>query len=229
MSGFFSFISRACGFTGNPDQTIASDDDWADDNPRQTLLREQLEYYFSGVNLERDANFLAEIGRSSTGQVSIDYILACNRVKQLHATADDVLQAAASSPYLTADPRSRTISSRSPFVSDPNRGSRTLRVTGFSANVPQSAQLQFFESIFPGAVARVNLVRTVDRDGQFVYSGTSIVELDDPDLASQAVENGIEYGTGLLEVELLSGYQEKTKKKAQAPPPKRPPKNSRKR
>jgi lupus La protein len=225
MSGMFSAIARFLGF-GKREIEKPEDEEWPDDSPAQTILREQLEYYFSDVNLENDTNFKEEIAKSDERYVSVGYILGCNRVKQMGSTDQDILQAAASSPYLEADFEARAIRSKRPFVSDPQRSSRTLRVSGFGPNVPQHAQLEFFESIFPGSVRRISLVRAHRRD-TFQYSGTSIVELDSVDLAKRAVENGIEYGNGLMGVELLSEYQSKARQNTPNSAEKRTPRNSR--
>jgi lupus La protein len=196
MERVLDFLAWGFGFQ----KGSSSSDAEPPESSEQTLLREQLEYYFSDANVERDEQFRSEIAKSEERFVSVEYILACNRVKQLAATANDILTAAAESRFLEADFDGRRVRSTTVFVSDPRRSFRTIRVAGFATDIPQSVQTEFFESIFPGKVRYVNLLRAGE---SLDYTGVSIVELDNEEIADAAAQRGIEYGDGVLAVEVV--------------------------
>lgn len=231
MRSILSVFAKALGFTKPADSVseseVEEDAYWGIDNPREQLLREQLEYYFSDANLEKDANFRAEIAKNSERYVSVDYIMNCNRVKQMRVTPEEILSAAGGSLYIEADMTRRAVRSQKEFVSDPHRSERTLRVTGFAADVPQFSQIEFFKSIFPRDELRVNLLRRFD-NGEFVFTGTTLLELESIESANLALERGIEYGRGELKIVRLSEYEEmlKNQKKPQKKE-KRSPKKAR--
>jgi hypothetical protein len=224
MRSVLSFCAWALGFRKGDQESsdLSETSDWGDENPERTLLREQLEYYLSDTNLENDNHFKTEIAKNVDRWVSVEYIMHCNRVKQLGATVEDVLQAASSSPYLEANFAKQAVRSKTPFVSDARRPFRSLRVSGFAKDVPQWAQLQFFQTILPGIV-RITLLRKANENGVLESLGITDVELEDEEVAKAAVKRGIEYGKGLLNVQLLSDFHEKqtakTGKKAEARQP----------
>lgn len=214
MRTALSIFARTLGFTKPCDSVSESEVEenayWGIDNPKEQLLREQLEYYFSDVNLERDVNFREEIAKNSDRYVSVDYLMRCNRVKQMKATPEEVLAAAGGSTYIEADMIRRAVRSQKEFVSDPQRSQRTLRVTGFAADVPQFSQIEFFKSIFPKDDLRVTLLRKQEGE-EFVYTGVSLLELETIESANLALERGIEYGKGTLGLVRLSDYEAQLK------------------
>lgn len=211
--------AKVLGFEHDPSDEseieYSGESDWDDENPGLTILREQLEFYFSDANLEKDKAFREEIEKNGDRYVPVTFILNCNRIKQMEATADDILEAANRSKYLDADMGRQMVRSKEPFHHDDQRPFRTIRVTGMQSHVPQYAQEDFYQSIFTGHNLRVNLLRHYDEQtGEFIYTGTSLVELDDTDLAKEVAERKIEYGSSTLDVELLSEYQSRMKKNA---------------
>lgn len=212
-------IAHLFGFEKDPDSPSNSedDDDWGDDNPRITMIKEQLEYYFSGINLETDKNFRKEIGRSEDGSIDIEYFLKCNRIKLLKATPEEILEAAHWSQYLEADDDNRTIRSKEPFHSDPERFRRIIKVSGLGKKVPQYAQYEFFNSIFPGEIDYIYLNRK-EENGQLEYTNESFVEFSTAERVKEILDNGIVYGSGneLLDIEPYSpskNRKDKHKKK----------------
>ena len=219
MRSVLHFFAWSLGFDKQSEGESEDDEPqyWGVD-PRKEAIREQLEYYFSGANLEQDKNMRAEIEKNEAQAISVDYFLRCNRLKQLGATAEEILDAARDSEYLEAHEQTRSICPQTKFVSDPHRAERTLRVTGIAADVPWREQCVFFKSLFPpGEVVHVSLIRRFE-NGELVYTGTAIVELNSIEEADRAVFNGIQYGKGELEVVRMSDYQKQVQEeKAQSP------------
>lgn len=212
MRSVVKTLANLFGYVKDPDSPSNSedDDDWGDDNPRITMITEQLEYYFSGINLEKDKNFRKEIEESEDGSVSVDYFLKCNRMKYLQATEAEILEAGHNSQYLESNNEDKTIRSKEPFVSDPDRAKRIIRVKGLGKKVPQYAQIEFFNSIFPGEVDYLYLLR-VEKDGELDYSNVSLVEFTTPETVKQILENGIVYGSNMLDIQPYSFQNNKNK------------------
>ena len=204
------------GFEKDPASVSNSenDDDWGDTNPRLTQIREQLEYYFSGINLEKDNVFLAEISKSPERYVSVDFILNCKRMEILEASVDDVLDAADESYYLESDRSNKRVRSKMPFVPDPNRAQRVLRISGIGSKVPQVEQLDFFRSIFGDNVEQIHLIRK-EQDGEIVYTNSTLVEFATPEVAKEVFERGIQYGDSSLDIKPYAIAYDANKQKKQ--------------
>ena len=204
MRSIVNTIAHIFGYEKDPNSPSNSedDDDWGDDNPRITMIKEQLEYYFSGINLEKDRNFRDKIEESEDGSVPVEYFLNCNRMKYLNATPSEILEAGHSSQYLDADNEEKTIRSKEPFIHDPERYKKIIRVSGLGKKVPQYAQSEFFNSIFPGEIVFVYLIRN-ECDGELEYSNKSLVEFTTTERVNEVLDKGIVYGPGnaLLDVQ----------------------------
>lgn len=173
--------------------------------------RHQIEYYLSDLNLETDKVFREQIEADPNRYISINFIMDCPRIKKLNLTPDDICDIAESSPFLEVDPirTNYRIRSVKPFVSDPRRQFRSIRVSGINNDAPDHLQRKFFESMFSD-IRAIHPYYKLD-DNQLVYSGTTIVELGSEKEAKKAVDNGIEFDGGLLDVILVSDFEEKMK------------------
>jgi hypothetical protein len=172
IGAFLRSLARGLGFHAE----LSSSEDEPPNSDAHTLLREQLEYYFSDANPEQSHRFKAEIARSDDCFVNIKYILT----------------AAAESYFLDADFISRRIRAllerpAPPLPDDPSHQIRPGH--------PAVLTDRLFESLFPGKVQRVTLIR---RGDPLKYTGVSIVELDSEELANVAAERGLRYGDGVL-------------------------------
>lgn len=53
-------------------------------------LRQQVEYYMSDKNLEKDGFFYEKVLNDDGGYIDLDLILNCNKIKALNATKDSI-------------------------------------------------------------------------------------------------------------------------------------------
>ncbi|KAH0789547.1 La domain containing protein [Histomonas meleagridis] len=218
MKAILDFFAKILGFEKDPNDFTSSeseDRDFPDPHPNRTLRMEQLQYYFSGNNLENDEVFRTEIEKNPEGYVSYDFLLKCNRLRQLKSTPKKLFVAGCASAYLDADEQ-KGIKSKKPFVSDPRRAYRTIRVSGFRPYVPLSEQEEFFTSIpdFAGLIEYIGLERRYDKDtDRLVYTGTTTIEFKEEGIAQSVLERGIQYNSkDGLKIELLSDFINRTKK-----------------
>ncbi|OHT06023.1 lupus la ribonucleoprotein [Tritrichomonas foetus] len=160
------------------------------------------------MNLEKDAKFRDEIDKSGDRSVPFEFILECPRIKLLETTTDDICEAATNSEYLELaldeNNQPKGVRSKVPFVSDPHRSERILKISGIGKTVPQDKRLEFFRSLFNAEdgieVVSVHVVRK-EIDGQIVNTDTSIVEFSTVEGAEAVIEQGIQYGNKLLEIQ----------------------------
>lgn len=200
MSWAFNSFARCLGFT--KDSSDSSDEEG---NGRSVMIRESVEFYFSDINLEDDLGMRKAIEDAPEGAVPAAFIAGLQRLKVLNATEDDVVYASAASPYLEVNYGQKTVRSVVPFTPDPRRPLRILRVEGFEEGATQSLQREFFESLGNVNVVRITLHR-IEREGSYVYTGVSYVELGSEAEAADLAKHGIAYAGGLLNVCLLSDY-----------------------
>lgn len=203
MEGIAKFFAKVIGFTVDDDDVSASeseDREFIDPHKNRTLRKEQLEFYFSGGNLENDEAFLKEIKKSNERYVSFDFLLKCNRLKLLRSTKPKLIRAARESEYLEVD-EEKGIRTIEPFVHDERRAYLTLEVSGFKPYVPLVEQENFFKSIpeFSSHIKYIGLQRTLNKETKIpdVYTGRTIIEFDDEEIVDEILERGIEYRGGL--------------------------------
>lgn len=70
---------------------------------KQKLVRQQVEYYFSDKNLERDAFFHNKISSDKEGWVDLDLIMNCNKIKELTTDPEEVTKACQDSTEVEID------------------------------------------------------------------------------------------------------------------------------
>lgn len=203
MEGIAKFFAKIIGFTIDEDDVSASeseDREFVDHHKNRTLRKEQLEFYFSGGNLENDETFLKEIQKNEDRYVSFDFLLKCNRLQLLGSTKNKLIRAARESEYLEVD-EEKGIRTVEPFVHDERRAYKTLEISGFKPYVPLIEQENFFKSIpeFSEHIKYIGLRRTLNQETKIpdVYTGRTIVEFDNEKIVDEIIERGIEYRGGL--------------------------------
>ena len=179
----------------------------------------QLEFYFSDQNLENDKVLRKEIEKNENRWVDVVFILEFPRMKISKVTAEELILCAQNSPFLEADPIYQRIRSVRQFESDPRRKYRTISVQGINTDAGLDLQRKFFDSLFNDVRAVHPFYKISSKE--LVYSGKTYVELGSEDEAKIAVEKGIEFGDGVLKVELLADFEKRKDeemKKAESSP-----------
>ncbi|KAF4757980.1 hypothetical protein FOZ63_032269 [Perkinsus olseni] len=77
----------------SPKKQKTTTTDQATTGPATADVKRQVEYYFSDDNLRHDAFFHRKISEDSEGWLPADLVLSCNKMKQMHCTAENVEQA----------------------------------------------------------------------------------------------------------------------------------------
>ena len=57
-----------------------------------TKIKEQVEYYMSDKNLENDAFFHNKISGDKEGWIDLDFVMNCNKIKQLTTDTEEVVK-----------------------------------------------------------------------------------------------------------------------------------------
>jgi len=197
---FLEAFAKCFGFSHN-----------AEEENRLEMIRDQVEFYFSDMNLEHDHVFLEAINGNPDRYVPISILLGRMHLKLLKATELDVLRAIENSPVFDVDPVQLLVRTKIPFVSDPRRIYRVLEISGMNQEADFELQKQFFETLFKD-IRRVSLFKKV-KDGQVFYRGRTYVELGSEEEAQKAVEHGIEYGGKMLTVQTVAKSQESLKER----------------
>ncbi|KAF4674546.1 hypothetical protein FOL47_009072 [Perkinsus chesapeaki] len=97
--------------------------------PAVADVKRQVEYYFSDNNLRHDAFFHRKISEDPEGWLPADLVLSCNKMKQMHCTADDIEKALAegSNLEMKKDENGKLSIRRTtplPALSAPKKGAR---------------------------------------------------------------------------------------------------------
>jgi hypothetical protein len=76
--------------TTTPTATVIS----ANPEERIKTFKGQIEYYLSDENLQKDKFFHDKISTDAEGYLNVEHILACNKIKAVNATKDEIINAA---------------------------------------------------------------------------------------------------------------------------------------
>ena len=57
---------------------------------KESLIRKQIEYYFSDKNLKQDMFFHNKISQDKEGWVDISFIMNCNKIKELTTDQEEI-------------------------------------------------------------------------------------------------------------------------------------------
>ena len=99
------------------------------------LIQEQLEFYFSDINLNHDRFLRKQIEESNDGYVAFSTMLKCNKLKQL--TSDNALlgKAVGNSPVLELNEDHMKVRRKTELLELQNTDSRTVYVEEFPLNI----------------------------------------------------------------------------------------------
>jgi La-related protein 7 len=120
-------------------------------------LKEQVEFYFSDINLNRDRFLNHRITESEDGFVSIEMIAGFNRMKDISEDLSLIVKAMRRSDMLEVSENGDMVRRATPVGSVENTNDRTLYVE----DLPPSASIDVLKSDFSscGTVEYVNLPR----------------------------------------------------------------------
>jgi hypothetical protein len=80
-------------------------------------LKKQVEYYLSDSNLKHDKFFHSKITENAEGWLSLEHILACNKIKVLTASSADIVSAVSTSSELETNEAGDAIRRKNPLPS----------------------------------------------------------------------------------------------------------------
>lgn len=197
------FLAHFFGFTKNTDDLSEDEipENYVDDE-RLNMIRYQLEFYLSDINLDSDKVFYD--AQDENGFIDLNFILKSPRLKRLKATSQDIICSVAHSIYLELNQEQNKVRSKIPYVSDPHRSGRTLKISGFENDLPDFTIRTFLKSILPEGTM---LMQLAPKNGEIQFTGSVLYEISDFATAEEIVRRKIAYGNSTLDVELLSDIQ----------------------
>ena len=173
--------------------------------------KEQIEYYLSGLNLEKDEWMREKIQQNEDGLIPVSVLMGCSRIKKIGILEDDLILACSTSKFLKVDKENMKIGRRKPFKSDIRRKYRTTHVKGFDEYVTiDDVYNAFSDTISTPSYILLQSVKT--EEGDLIHSGTAIVEFENEAEAEKVCKASIYSGNHKIEIELLSDFEATIKK-----------------
>lgn len=173
--------------------------------------KDQVEYYLSGTNLEKDKFFHDLTVKNPDRWIDVSVFMGCQRIIQTGINSDDLLLACSKSHFLDVDAEKQTIRSKNPFVSDVRRKFRTMRMTGFPNDSTVDTIYDFLlantaepENVF------LQYARNDDND-QF-FTGTANVIYYTEYAAEATLSTPLLYKEKKISVERITDYENRRKK-----------------
>lgn len=173
--------------------------------------KDQVEYYLSSTNLEKD-KFFQNLTTSNTDRwIDVSIFMGCQRIKQTGISSDDLLLACSKSHFLDVDTTNQKIRAKNPFVSDIRRKFRTVRMLGF----PNDSTV---DSIYDFLLANTAEPESVflqyaqnDDDEQFFTGAANIVYYTEY-AADETLSTPLTYDGKKISIEKITNYENKKKK-----------------
>ena len=172
--------------------------------------REQIEYYLSAVNLDKDKFMREKTQESPEGFIHVDVFMNCNRIKQLGISSDELLSCCATSHFLVVDYEKQAIRPKTLYKKDSRRRQKTVRMTGFSASETANSIYELLVEV-TAEPQNVLLQYSYDEAGGRVFTGAVNVLYFTEDAADAAVETSLMAGGQKITIEYLSDYEQKLK------------------
>lgn len=172
---------------------------------------EQIEYYLSGANLEKDEWMRNQEATSPNHMIPISAFMGCGKIKSLGISADDLLFACSFSKFLKVDKENITIGRKEPFKQDKRRKFRTVRVNGFGQNI----SIELVYNAFAETVAAptyITMQSTKTEEGDQIHTGVAYVEFSNEVEAERACKTSIYNSGQKIQVELIIEFEERVKK-----------------
>lgn len=173
------------------------------------VAKEQVEYYMSAVNLEKDKFMREQTENGEDNFINVDIFMNCNRIKQLGISSDDLLACCSVSPFLTVDFEKKGIKPRTPYKKDARRRQKMVRITGFHDETADSIYQLLSENA--AEPQNVLLQYAIDDAGDRIFTGTAHVLFFTEDAADVAVSTKLMHGDRELKIELLEDYEKRIK------------------
>jgi len=138
-------------------------------------LQKQVEYYMSDANLKHDKFFHCKISEDENGWLSLDFILACNKIKSLTTQASDIAEAMKTSSIVEVNEASDALRRKNPLPAFEGELKRTIKAGKDKHPAIHKKQIQIGEFKFPNLTAakkRVGEILKSRRAGVIFKEGT---------------------------------------------------------
>ncbi len=138
-------------------------------------LKKQVEYYMSDANLKHDKFFHTKISESTEGWLALVNILACNKVKALTTSAEDIAEALKVSSEVEVNEAGDSIRRKSPLPEFEGEAKKTLKGGKDKHPAVFKKQVTIGEFKFPNLTAakkRVGEILKSRRSGVIFKEGT---------------------------------------------------------
>jgi hypothetical protein len=193
------------------DKETADGDDRVELTEIMRLAREQVEYYMSMVNLDRDSFFREKVEKSGDGTVSIDLFLNCNRIKQMQITKEDLLTACGTSRFLIVNAEKQSIGPMTKYHKDVRRQQKMVRIEGFD---PGEDIDVVYAVVSENLGEPENLLMQYKQNeaGERSFTGAVHVLFGSEEAAAEAGKHEICFGEKRLIIEKFSEYEERIRR-----------------
>ena len=188
-----------------------NDDEKANFSPIFQKAKEQMEYYFTGFNLEKDMYLSQIYNESKNHMIKISVFMKFNKIQQLEISEDDLLFSCSKSKHLVVNFEEKTVGRAVPFKKDILRPLRTLRIS----NIPQATEKSDFEQFMKEYGPNwITYQYSYDKDnGDTVFSGVAIVEFDKEEESQALLNKELCIGGSKLNIETMEHFESRMKKK----------------
>ncbi|OHS98385.1 La domain containing protein [Tritrichomonas foetus] len=178
-------------------------------NEQMQRAKDQIEYYLSGTNLERDKFFREYSSKDPERWIDVSIFMECQRIKQLGITSDDLLLACTKSHFLEV--KEKSLRSKVPFVSDVRRKFRTVRMSGFPTNLTSDLIYDFLlaNTAEPESVL---LQYSSNDDGELIFNGSANIVYFSEYAAEAAIETQLSYNDKKIHVTKIVDYENNRRK-----------------
>jgi hypothetical protein len=168
--------------------------------------KEQIEYYLSAVNLDRDSFMRSQVQSTSENFISVSIFMNCNRIKQLGISADDLLFACSHSPFLEVDLTTQSIRPKTPYRRDSRRKQKTVRISGFIQTETAASIFEMLSALTKPPQNVLLQYRQTDA-GDRVFTGTATIVYFTETDAVNACETPLFCGDKKLTIESMDSYE----------------------
>ena len=187
------------------------EDDKNDFTPLMQKAMEQMEFYFTGYNLEKDKYLYSIYNESENHMINISVFMKFNRIQQLEISEDDLLFACSKSKRLVVDASKRTVGRLAPFKKDILRSIRTLRITGIPDTLPKEDFEQFLSEYGDNWVTYQYSYDKAEKENHF--NGIAIVEFEKEEDSQSVLQKELCIDGSKLQTETIEHFENRIKKK----------------
>jgi hypothetical protein len=138
-------------------------------------LQKQVEYYMSDSNLKHDKFFHDKISENENGWLSLNFILACNKIKALTTDAKDIVESMKASSVVEVNEAGDALRRRNPLPAFEGELKRSIKAGKDKHPAIHKRQIQIGEFKFPNLAAakkRVGEILKSRRAGVIFKEGT---------------------------------------------------------